>query len=238
MRRLAPVLTAVLGLSAAAPTAQALPVDISYGLSGVISVLGIPLGPAGTGSMAVRYTAASGNSSLMSLLLSPGAPVGLSSGPVHLQGFSFMQVIAFAIGGDTFTGFATAAAGASAPGLLGGGMLSIGPVFGTLMGVVHCVGATCPGLGLPISIPVPISASLLIPLAAGVGTAPSIALSFPIAPFTVGTFGGFALTAMLSAAEVSRHVTPEPGSAALVGLGLVGLASASGWRRTRRARKA
>ena len=232
MRRLAPVLAAVLGLSTAAPTAQALPVDITYGLSGVVSVLGIPFGPVGSGSMTVRYSALSANASLASLILPPGAPVGLSSGPVHLQGFSFMQVLALAIGGDVFTGFLTAAAGPSGMGVLGGGMLSIS-LAGTLMGVVHCVGATCPGLGLPISIPTPISAALLAPLAAAVGTAPSIALAFPIAPFVVGSFGGFPLTAMLSAAEVSRHVTPEPGSAALLGLGLAGLATVSGWRARR-----
>ncbi len=241
MKRLALVLAAALGMTAAAPAAQALPVDITYGLSGVLALpsLGVPaIGPPGFGSMTLRYTAASANSMLATLPLPPGAPVGLSSGPVHLQMLTFMQVIAFAFAGDIFAGMVSAAAAPSAVGTLSGGMLSIPGGMGSFMGSVHCTGATCGLVGLPVSVIVPLS-GLFGPstLAAVVGAAPGIATAFPLAPIALGTFGGFPITAMLSAAEVSRHVTPEPTSAALLGLGLVGLASIGGWR-VRRGRKA
>ncbi len=241
MKKLVLVLAAAFGVAAGAPSAQALPVDITYGLSGVLAVpaVGIPaLGPLGSGSLTIRYSAASANSGLASVPLPPGALVGLSSGPVHLQLLTFMQVIGFAFAGDVFTGMVSAMAGPSAPGLLAaGGTLMIGPVSGGFAGTIHCAGATCAGVGLPVSVMVPIGGPFVAPLAALLGPPPSIALAFPLAPFPVGTFAGFVITAMLSATEVSRHVTPEPTSAALLGLGLLGLASIGGWR-ARRGRRA
>lgn len=241
MKRFALVLAVALGMMAAAPAAQALPVDITYGLSGVLALpsLGVPaIGPPGMGSMTIRYSAASANSLLATLPLPPGASVGLSSGSVHLQMLTFMQIIAFAFAGDVFSGMVTAAAAPSAVGTLAGGMLSIPGVMGSFMGSIHCTGATCGLAGLPVSVVVPLS-GVFGPavLAALVGPAPGIALAFPLAPVALGSFGGFPITGMLSASEVSRHVTPEPTSAALLGLGLAGLAAFGGWR-VRRGRKA
>jgi hypothetical protein len=77
-------------------------------------------------------------------------------------------------------------------------------------------------------------------LMAAVGSAPSIALVFPFAPFTFALFPGpggpVPITAMLTATEISRHVVPEPMTGSLVALGLAGLAIGR-WH-LRRGRKA
>ena len=236
MRKLSLALVTAFGMTAVAPAAHALPVSITYALTGVVSVqsLALPVGPAGTGYLALQYSATPGNAGLASIPLPPGASVGLASGSVHLQGFSFMQVVNLAVGGAAFTGFANVFGGASAPGALAGGNLSVGPAPATIMGQFHCTGAPCPGFGFPISIPQPLSGPLAPMIAAVVGLPPGIALAFALNPFVVGSFAGFPLTAMLTATEVSRHVIPEPTTAPMLAIGLVALAA---WR-ARRGRKA
>jgi len=229
MKKLALSLMAAMAVAGFATSASALTVNVTYAISSTIAIPGIApvAGPPGSGTLTVQYL----NGTI-------GGHIG--AGPVHLLSFSLAQSIDFfytPVAGFPlhFTGLANASVPGSAPGtvlpVLGSvGSIFLGPAIGSVTGFIHCNGPTflCSSslINLPASVPQPISLSIPFGISGGVMAGLSVAsggginwsgtfLTFASQP-VIGTFTG---------TEVSRNVVPEPNTLALVGFGVLGLAS-------------
>jgi hypothetical protein len=220
------VLSVVLFVLGMAPAAQAVPVEVNYSVSSTLTLpaLALTLGTL-TGSSTIRYVGTGLNTT--------NGPAGGFAAPARIQSFNAAGPLAFAVGTASFTGSVAAAAPAQVNGALAsaGGALTL-PLAGSASGSIHCTGALCAGVGLPASVPVPISLvfNTVLSDASAVPTGPG-ALTLVGA---LGTFAGFTIIATTTLTEISRTVVPEPGTASLVWLGLTGLAGARWHLRRRR----
>lgn len=223
----------------ASSVAKAVAVEVGYTISTTFGVpaLGVPtIGPPGAGTAIIRYTAPTLTSAAYSLV---GGPSFFAlPGPAKIVGGTFAGPISFTVAGDIITGFGAGALG------LGPGGFTFGPggtlalaLSGGVSGTAHCTGATCTAIGFTASAvgPIGFAATGVFSGFAGLpggGTLPTFTLAG-----IAGTLGGFVVTGSIVFTEAplfggaSRHLVPEPGTAMLVGLGLVGLAAA---RRARR----
>jgi hypothetical protein len=197
-----------------------------------------------TGSAIISYTNA------------PVGPAGNSAfggfgafTPLHdraqLGMMTLLVPVSFDLFGDHLTAptpIAWTAVGAFSPQasntLLSSGLLRV-KAIGGVSGSIHCTGASCGGLSpIPPSVLTPFGVPISGVLS-GVAATPGSSLlpAFTLAG-TFGTFLGVPVTATLTFTEAplfggfSRHRIPEPGTAVLLGLGLVGIAAAG--RRLRR----
>lgn len=218
--------------------ADAAVMRVDYSLSGVANIVGIAeAGPVG-GTLTIYYYGATGGitSGSAGSVFHGLARINLSGQPAA-TGFLSVPSFSFTYLGNQFTGFAS---GTIAPGL-GVGTLTSGfgdlllPVAGTATGLIHCTGLFCGLVGISPSV----SQLFTLPIARPTSSAPNGSLSAPLvgsisgtiaptfafAPVTFGTFGGFTLTAMITATEIARHYLPEPPRlpALVVGLGLLGI---------------
>jgi len=238
MKRLALVSALLLGFGIAAPNAHATALDVTYNLSGALSVAGaIPAGNL-TGTVTVRY-AAPGLTGLISMT-GTGNPI---HGPVHVEGGNLAAAINIGSVPSLVPGMTGNLAGAINPSGIGNlassGNLFISSATGMLFGPLHCLAtpAKCGSLSPPMIPSVPLSISMpfhLILNAPAVTSGGNLFLTFTALPMTVATMLGLPVTATLTFSEVGRHVAiPEPTSFSLVGLGLLGLAGGVGWRARR-----
>ena len=209
-----------------APVAKAVPVEVTYSVTSVVNLplLGTQLGVL-TGQSTIRYLGTGANTT--------SGPVGGFVAPARIRSFQASGPLSFTVaaaGTGVITGFVNLSAGGQVNGsvaALGGPVLL--PIAATPTGFIHCTGALCgnPLISLPVSVSVPISLVF--------NTVLSDAAAFPSVGNVLtlvgnfGTFGGVPLTATSTLNEISRTAVPEPGTAALVWLGLVGLGGAR-WR--------
>jgi hypothetical protein len=237
MKRLALCSALLLGFGVAAPNAHATALDVTYNLSGALSVAGaIPAGNL-TGTVTVRYTAPG----LTAFISGPtGNPI---HGPVHVQGGALSASINIGSIPTLVPGMSGLLVGAINPSGVGSlappGNLFLSSATGTIFGPLHCSGAHCGTLSPPMVASVPLSVSIpfhFLLNAPSVTSGGILLPTFLASPLTVATMAGLPITAALTMSEVGRHVVPEPTSFSLVGLGLLGLAGGAGWR-ARRARR-
>jgi hypothetical protein len=239
MKKLALCSALLLGLGIAAPKAHATALDVTYNLSGALTVAGaLPAGNL-TGTVTVRYTAPG----LTAFISGPtGNPI---HGPVHVQGGGLTAAINIDSLPSLVPGMTGTLVGAINPSGIGSlaspGNLFISSATGTIFGPLHCMAnAThCGSLSPPMvpSVPLPVSMPFHFLLNAPTVTSGGILLpTFIASPMTVASMAGLPITATLTMSEVGRHVVPEPTSFSLVGLGLLGLAGGVSWR-ARRARR-
>jgi hypothetical protein len=224
--RYAALVVGLLVLSGLAPSARAVPVEVTYALSGTVSLpaLAIQLGTV-SGTTRIRYVGTGANTT--------NGPVGGFVGPARIQSFGAVGVLAFSVlGNAAFTGGFNAIAPAQANGTfpaVGSGIAL--PLAGAANGTIHCVGAGCTGLGFAASVNNPIALVFNTVLTDSVA-APTLAGTLQLAG-GFGTFQGLVLTISTNLTEISRTAVPEPGTASMVWLGLVGLAGVR-WHLRRR----
>jgi hypothetical protein len=205
--RMALGLALAFGLAGAGP-AQAGVVNVTYTLTGMLSSLIGPLGPAaGSGTATITFVSPSATQST------------ILAGPIHVAAISFMQVINPPALGGGLTGNVVVTGASLTGSLTGGGGVSINGPLHIAAGFVHCfLGATqCAGIGLPNSFPVPLTSAPVGPLAlaglVNMGTPSSFGVSG-----AAGTFLGFPMSLSLTGTEVSRAPSaPEPSSLLLLG---------------------
>jgi PEP-CTERM motif len=154
-----------------------------------------------------------------------GGHVGAGSIPWISGTGMFMG--SFTVGGGlvNITGFQNVVFGGGMGAVTAGGLFNLATVGHIASGMLHCAGAFCGIAGFVSSAPVNLTSGPRTVVLNGA------LLGFPsVGPqnFSVAGTGGmtpnggvFAITA--SGVEVSRQVVPEPGTGALLGLGLAGL---------------
>jgi hypothetical protein len=231
--RIAVSLVGLLVLTGLAPVAKAVPVEVTYSVSTAVNLplLALNLGTL-TGTSTIRYLGTGANTL--------SGPSGGFVGPARIRTLNAAGPLNFQVlvlGTGTLTGFASVAAGPEVNGALAalGGPLQL-PLDGAAGGFIHCTGAVCahPLLALPVSVNIPISLVF--------NTVLQDLTAFPTAPGVLtlvggfGTFGGVSLTATSTLTEISRTAVPEPGTAVLVWLGLVGRAGVRARARRQRMR--
>jgi hypothetical protein len=152
------------------------------------------------------------------------------AGPAQIQNFNLAGSVNAVAFGNTITGnLALNQIGAPVPGSLTPGLAQV--VFGAPMqisraGGINCVGPTCGILSLPVAL----TGTQLLNLAAmPIANLGLVGGAFVNGSFAI-TLAGLTGTLQLVGSEVSRVYVPEPHSAGLLLLGLVGLA---GWRARR-----
>jgi hypothetical protein len=252
---------AVVGLMALlgfAPAAKAVPVEVFYSVTSVVTIPslgGLPLALMG-GFATLRYQNATAGGQVINdgdmrfqsfsvtgnlILYVPGSIVG---SPV----LSMTGPFGFATGPIAGTN----GVGASNQAIITGSGVAA-RLEGVASGLAHCTGALC---GTP-TVPIP-GGSVFVPVTlpfhtvaingnagfagnylgnannapggtAYPGAQPQISLQG-----NFGLFGGIPIFVNNQMTEISRTVVPEPGTASLVWLGLVGIAGARWHRRTRR----
>jgi hypothetical protein len=209
-------------------------IDVTYNLSGGMTVVGASAGNLTPGAVVLGTATFRYNST------SP-SPGSIIAGPAVLQTFSFAQNFALTnvLGntGATLTGAVGAIFSAGQSGALsgGGGLLFTG-LTGFQPLPVHCNAAACAALGAAGLTSVNFSAGTGI---AGfsmfgpghLGAAPG-SISLLVPQFT--NFITVPITMTITGTEVSRTFVPEPGTGMLVALGLFGIAGSSSLRRWRR----
>ncbi len=202
-------------------SAQAAPVDITYDINIDITIPAFAVTAfSGPGQLTVRFQNGT-----------PGSHAG--PGPITVLGGNAAVTGLFTLLGDTFSGFqnVTWAGGGTGSATLGG-LFNFNTVGFIQSGQIHCTGATCAVASLPASVPVPLTGGT-VPFA-GAGQIygfPSVGPQNWTASGPAGTFGGIALSAIITGVEVSRVHVPEPTSASLIGLGLLAAVALGGTAR-------
>jgi MYXO-CTERM domain-containing protein len=216
-------------LMSLAPAAKAVPVEITYSVSSVITLpaLATVLGTM-SGTATIRYVGTGANGT---------TGIGGFVAPARVQSFNASGPLSFtvaALAPGTITGVATVSEGANSNGALAAplGALTL-PFAGPGGGFIHCFGPLCshPLVAIPASVTIPISLVFNTVLSDATAV-PSVGSILTLVG-GFGTFGGVPLTATSTLTEISRTAVPEPGTASLVWLGLAGLAGAR-WHRRRR----
>lgn len=239
MRSRIAVLLAGLGLLALAGTASAVPVAITYSLSGsMVGYVGNNVGwnqyKPFTGSLTVVYQGTGANTLY--------GPAGGFSGPARIESF-FMDASAQAsyLASIFYGGQIQLTGGVQASGLFGTGAGLALPINVLGSGSLACLGGTytCSGYS-PRNVSIGIAGSL-VPYLSGSPTAPAhymkvilgggLALLNPLV-----NFGAFSMNGILTATEVSRTFVPEPDTGRLLALGLL-VVAAAGWTGQRRLRR-
>jgi len=237
MRSWIAALLAGVGLLALAGTASAVPVAISYSLTG--TMIGAVPGNIGwntnrpfTGNMTVVYQGTGANTLY--------GPPGGFAGAARIDSFYMDAAAAASLFGSVFFGGQIQlTGGAQASGLLGTGLALPINVLGS--GSLPCSGGTYTCFGYsPRNVSIGIAGSL-VPYLLGSPTAAAhsmkvnlgggLALINPL-----NGFGGFALNGILTATEISRTFVPEPDTGRLLALGLL-VVAAAGWTGERRLRR-
>ena len=238
-----------------APSAQAVPVEVFYSVTSVVTIPSLgnaPLALMG-GFATLRYQNAT---ALGSVIL---------DGDMRFQTFSVTGFLVLNLGAPvSLTGpFGVALgpiAGTNGVGASNQSLNALSGVnarlSGTASGLAHCVGTLCGGTLVPIppgSVFVPVTLPFFTIAGnnntgfaggyqgnANLGTTGA---AYPLVQPAIslqgyfGVFGGLPIFVNNQLTEISRTVVPEPGTASLVWLGLVGLAGARWHRRHRRHRR-
>jgi hypothetical protein len=229
-----------------APSANAVPVEVQYSVVSTATVLAIPIANL-TGTATIRYqnATAAGNDIL--------------NGAVRFQSFNASGPVFFSIAGLVLNGNLTISFGpmggnpgnsAFAQAFPSAGMsININGIAN--VGNLHCSGtvAQCSAVfnptvvgGLPVSatvfnIPFGIGAANLANLntAGGQGN-PDLNSTITLNNPSIATAVGLPVAINNTLTEISRTVVPEPGTASLLWLGLIGIGGARWHRRQQRRR--
>jgi hypothetical protein len=193
--------------------------------------------------MTIAYTATGGGAASQSYGPGGGAANPLH-GPIHLSLANLPPLfVNLTIGGDLITGTLnpTNTGLISLNGsLMSTGALTIGPINIWDLGSLHCLGATCTALGfIAQSVPQMFTigqAALVLSFPNAATPGSNLNLSFS-GSANVGSLFGYNVIAQTTGQEVGRHNTPEPGTASLLALGLLGLGVAGSATRARRAQR-
>ncbi len=232
MTRLAPIAAAMLlclGSLGWAGPARAGFITIDFDFSGsTISILGGALVVPPEGSV----TSASGNATVPGTAIDSAGPGGAQFAGLTLVG-TINGTVPFA----TITGNFTAVQQGTAAGGLTGALSNVQinpPVFLDVDALIGCTGALCSFFGLSMPVTVNSVQTILQQFTLGIGNINSVGAATVNGVIGV-TLAGFTAVINLQGTEVNRTFDPipEPGTFALVGLGLLGIAGA-GVRAARR----
>ena len=233
MKRIVLALVLLLGFGAGG-IANAAQVEITYNLQTTYTLVGIgELGPSSSGSMTVEYPVTA-NTPLVSSTTGPGGTfsgVVIPHGPIHISLLTLPPIfVNVSIGGDIIMGTLNpTATGINSifGSLMSTGALTFGPFNIWDLGSLHCTGATCTALGFTMqSVPqmFTIGSAGLILSFPNVGTTMSGVLNTMFSgSATIGSLFGYNVSAATSGQEIGRHLTPEPSTGLMLGLGLGGL---------------
>lgn len=237
MRKLA-LATGLLILIGFAPTVQAIPVDVTYSITGTTAVLtgAIPIGSF-SGTATIRYR---GSGTISAPEVDHGQARIMTwntSGPVNASGGL--------LGTAVITGAQTLNTGIQKMGLIGtlksSGLIFL-PLAGTGTASAECnnvgAGTNCTGvIGIPAGIPTsgPLAIDTVMaalasaPITTGAGDVKATFSLFG----QLGTFNAIAIEGTATLTELSRTQIPEPSSLSMLWVGLAGLAGARSWQRGR-----